>query len=151
VRTRIFEDYANIDAIREADFLVTYTCDVVPPVEVQEALHGTNPVPRLLDNGLYGRPRWAPLMMETLGTQYFADPPIAAYKSTVADPDHPPTQGGMEPFETTDELFIFSEISARVFVIIPLILDRFGQAHEGDQSLRDRSSEKTCRPHNLDR
>ena len=54
MRTRIFEDYANIDAIREADFLVTYTCDVVPPVEVQEALHGTNPVPRLLDNGLYG-------------------------------------------------------------------------------------------------
>ncbi|WP_375195680.1 ThuA domain-containing protein [Sphingobium sp.] len=118
VRTRVFEDYANIDAIREADFLITYTCDVIPPLEVQEALrdwvkdggrwyalHGTNSVLRLFDNGLYGSPRWAPLMMETLGTQFIAHPPIAPYKVTVADPDHPLTQG-VEPFETTDELYL---------------------------------------------
>ena len=28
VRVRVFEDYSNLDAIRAADFLVTYTCDV---------------------------------------------------------------------------------------------------------------------------
>ncbi|HUD94170.1 ThuA domain-containing protein [Sphingobium sp.] len=118
VRTRVFEDYANIDAIRVADFLITYTCDVVPPLEVQEALrdwvkgggrwyalHGTNSVLRLFDNGLYGSPRWAPLMMETLGSQFIAHPPIAPYRVTVADPGHPLTQG-VEPFETTDELYL---------------------------------------------
>lgn len=118
VRTRVFEDYSNIEAIKAADFLITYTCDVVPPLDVQEALrdwvkgggrwyalHGTNSVLRLFDNGLYGSPRWAPLMMETLGTQFIAHPPIAPYKVEVADPNHPLTQG-VEPFETTDELYL---------------------------------------------
>lgn len=118
VRTRVFEDYANVDAIRAADFLITYTCDVTPPLAIQEelrdwvrnggrwyALHGTNSVLRLFDNGLYGAPRWAPLFMETLGTQFIAHPPIAPYSVTVADPDHPLTRG-IGPFETTDELYL---------------------------------------------
>jgi type 1 glutamine amidotransferase len=118
VRTRVFEDYSNIDAITKADFLITYTCDVVPSLEAQEALrewvkgggrwyalHGTNSVLRLFENGLYGSPRWAPLFMETLGTQFIAHPPIAPYPVSVADPDHPITKG-IEPFETTDELYL---------------------------------------------
>jgi len=118
VRTRVFEDYSNIEAILATDFLITYTCDVIPPLEVQEALrdwvgkggrwyalHGTNSVLRLFDNGLYGSPRWAPLFMETLGTQFIAHPPIAPYSVTVADPDHPLTRG-VKPFETTDELYL---------------------------------------------
>ncbi|MFY9352009.1 MAG: ThuA domain-containing protein [Sphingobium sp.] len=118
VRTRVFEDYGNLDAIRQADFLITYTCDVTPPLEAQEALrdwvrgggrwyalHGTNSVLRLFDNGLYGAPRWAPLLMETLGTQFIAHPPIAPYKVEVADANHPLTQG-IAPFETTDELYL---------------------------------------------
>jgi len=118
VRTRVFEDYGNAEAIREADFLITYTCDVVPPLATQEmlrqwvrdggrwyALHGTNSVLRLFDNGLYGSPRWAPLMMETLGSQFIAHPPIAPYRVEVADADHPLTRG-IEPFETTDELYL---------------------------------------------
>lgn len=118
VRTRVFEDYGNLDAIRQADFLITYTCDVMPPIDVQEALrdwvrdggrwyalHGTNSVLRLFDNGLYGAPRWAPLMMETLGTQFIAHPPIAPYRVEVADGDHPLT-AGIAPFETTDELYL---------------------------------------------
>lgn len=118
VRARVFEDYSNLDAIRQSDFLITYTCDVIPPLETQEALrdyvrgggrwyalHGTNSVLRLFDNGLYGSPRWAPLFMETLGTQFIAHPPIAPYRVTVADPDHPMT-AGIEPFETTDELYL---------------------------------------------
>ena len=118
VRTRVLEDYGNLDAIKAADFLITYTCDVVPPLETQEALrqwvrdggrwyalHGTNSVLRLFDNGLYGSPRWAPLMMETLGTQFIAHPPIAPYRVEVADVDHMLTRG-LEPFETTDELYL---------------------------------------------
>ena len=38
VRVRVFEDYRNVAAISEADFIVTYTCDVIPSMEAQEAL-----------------------------------------------------------------------------------------------------------------
>jgi len=121
VRTRVFEDYENVAAIAAADILVTYTCDVTPSLAAQEvlrdwlmaggrwyALHGTNSVLRLLTEGsnagLWDAPRWAPLMMNLLGSQFLSHPPIAPYTVTVADPHHPLTQG-VEPFETTDELY----------------------------------------------
>lgn len=118
VRVRVFEDYANIAAIAEADFLVTYTCDVIPPLEVQEALraflerggrwyalHGTNSILRWLADGRVSSPRRAPLFMEMLGSMFIAHPPIAPYRVTVADPTHPLVDG-VEPFETTDELYL---------------------------------------------
>ena len=118
VRVRVFEDYSNLDAIREADFLISYTCDVIPALESQEvlrefvknggrwyALHGTNSVLRLLDSGLFDAPRWAPLFMDVLGSQFIAHPPIAPYTVTVAKPDHPLVEG-IEDFETTDEQYL---------------------------------------------
>ena len=118
VRIRVFEDYSNLDAIRKASFLVTYTCDVVPSLEQQEALrvwvegggrwlalHGTNSILRFLDSGLVDSPAWAPHLMQTLGTQFIAHPPIAPYRVEVADPEHPLVRG-IEPFETTDELYL---------------------------------------------
>lgn len=117
VRTRVFENYETLDAIRNADILITYTCDVTPSLAAQEALrdwlaaggrwyalHGTNSVLRLLESGLWDAPRWAPLMMDLLGTQFLSHPPIAPYKVTVADPGHP-LVAGIEPFETNDELY----------------------------------------------
>jgi uncharacterized protein len=117
VRTRVFEDYENLEAIREADIIVSYTCNVVPSLLAQEALrdwvhaggrwhalHGTNSVLRLMDDGLFHAPRWAPLMMEVLGSQFLSHPPIAPYTVTIADPDHALTRG-VEPFETADELY----------------------------------------------
>ena len=72
IRTRVFEDYEKVEAIAQADILITYTCDVTPSLAAQEvlrdwlaeggrwyALHGTNSVLRLLDNGLWEAPRWA--------------------------------------------------------------------------------------------
>jgi len=38
VRIRVFEDYENLEALAEADFLVSYTCNVVPSLPAQEAL-----------------------------------------------------------------------------------------------------------------
>ncbi|GAB4152982.1 MAG: hypothetical protein Tsb0016_25460 [Sphingomonadales bacterium] len=118
IRTRVFEDYENIPALEAADFIISYTCDVVPSVAAQEALraalakgvrwyalHGTNSILRLMDNGLYGGPRWAPLFMETLGTQFQAHPPIAPYRVEVVQPDHELVKG-IAPFETTDELYL---------------------------------------------
>jgi uncharacterized protein len=117
VRTRVFEDYENPEAIREAQIIVSYTCNVVPSLAAQEALrdwvqaggrwyalHGTNSVLRLMDDGLFHAPRWAPLMMDVLGSQFISHPPIAPYTVTVADPDHALTRG-VKPFETTDELY----------------------------------------------
>ena len=80
VRVRVFEDYSNLEALAAADFLVTYTCDVMPSLKEQEALrafldgggrwyalHGTNSILRYLPNGRVDSPRWAPHFMETMG------------------------------------------------------------------------------------
>ncbi len=117
VRCRVFEDYENIAAIEAADILITYTCDVTPSLDAQEAvrkwlgnggrwyaLHGTNSVLRLLENGLWDAPRWAPLFMEMLGSQFLSHPPITPYLVTVADPAHPLVKD-IQAFETTDELY----------------------------------------------
>ncbi len=118
VRVRVFEDYQNVAAIEEADFIVTYTCDVVPPLAAQEvlrgflerggrwyALHGTNSILRWLADGRVDSPRWAPHFMHTLGSMFVAHPPIAPYTVTVADASHR-LVAGVEPFETTDELYL---------------------------------------------
>lgn len=118
IRTRVFEDYSRVDLLKETDILITYTCDVMPSLDEQEALrtfvqkggkwfalHGTNAILRFMANGDVLAPRWAPHMMETLGSQFIAHPPIQPYTVEVADPDHPLVEG-VEPFETTDELYL---------------------------------------------
>ncbi len=118
VRVRVFEDYSGIDAISSAHFLITYTCDVIPRLDEQEALrrfvvrggrwyalHGTNSILRFLKSGQVDSPDWAPHFMETLGSMFIAHPPIAPYRVTVSDPDHP-LVAGIEPFETSDELYL---------------------------------------------
>jgi len=134
VRVRVFEDYSNLEAIAAADFLVTYTCDVVPPLPAQEALrafvarggrwyalHGTNSILRFLESGLVDSPRWAPHFMETLGSMFVAHPPITPYRVTVADPDHELVKG-VEPFDATDELYL-SEYYAKLHVLLETEFD----------------------------
>jgi hypothetical protein len=118
VRVRVFEDYANANAISSANFLISYTCDVIPGLEEQEqlrsfverggrwfALHATNSILRFLKSGEVDSPDWAPQFMETLGSMFIAHPPIGPYQVTVADPKHPLVKG-IEPFDTTDELYL---------------------------------------------
>ena len=118
IRVRVFEDYEAVAAITAADFLVSYTCDVIPSLPAQEAirawvekggrwyaLHGTNSILRWTLDGRVNSPRWAPLHMDTLGSQFIAHPPIAPYTVTVADPSHP-LVAGVAPFETTDEIYL---------------------------------------------
>ena len=38
IRTTVAPTYDDLDAIHAADFLITYTCDVTPSVEVQKGL-----------------------------------------------------------------------------------------------------------------
>jgi type 1 glutamine amidotransferase len=120
IRTRVFENYDAVADIVSCDFLITYTCDVTPSLEAQEALrryvaggrrwfalHGTNSILRFLENGKVDSPRWAPHLMETLGSMFIAHPPIEPYRvePTAAGIEHPLTKG-IEPFTTTDELYL---------------------------------------------
>jgi uncharacterized protein len=118
IRTRVFEDYSQIDAISSCEFLVTYTCDVTPSLAQQEALrhfvangrrwfalHGTNSILRFLENGKVDSPRWAPHFMETLGSMFIAHPPIRPYRVERTARVHELTNG-IEPFTTTDELYL---------------------------------------------
>lgn len=118
IRVRVGEDYGNVAAIGAADFLVTYTCDVVPTEEqlaVLEsflasgrrwfALHGTNSILRYVKGAGWDAPRSAPRLMQMLGSQFVAHPPIQPYRVEVSDPDHPLVRG-IEPFEADDELYL---------------------------------------------
>jgi uncharacterized protein len=129
VRVRVFEDYSNLEAIAAADFLVTYTCDVVPSLTQQEALraylegggrwyalHGTNSILRFLKSGLVDSPRWAPLFMQTLGSQFIAHPPIQPYRVEVADAGHSLVEG-VQPFDADDELYL-SEYHGDLHVLL---------------------------------
>ena len=118
VRTQVAADYHDLEAIGESDFLITYTCNLVPTEEEQVALkdyveagkrwfalHGTNSILKFLEDGRVDAPEIAPVLMSTLGTQFIAHPPIAPYKVRVADHDHELVRDIAE-FETDDELYL---------------------------------------------
>ncbi|MEM7408675.1 MAG: ThuA domain-containing protein [Myxococcota bacterium] len=117
IRTRVAEDYRDTQALADADCLITYTCDVAgTPAEQQAladfvasgkrwfALHGTNSVLEMLQEHVR-TPRDHPVLMQTLGSQFLAHPPIGPYDVTVSDTDDP-LVSGIEPFEVTDELYL---------------------------------------------
>jgi type 1 glutamine amidotransferase len=117
IRTRVAEDYADAQAIADADFLITYTCDVAGTPEQQKALaeyvrgggrwfalHGTNSVLEMLAEGVKA-PRGHDTLMQTLGSQFLAHPPIGKFQVGVSAPDHP-LVAGIEPFEVEDELYL---------------------------------------------
>ncbi|MYF49238.1 MAG: ThuA domain-containing protein, partial [Gammaproteobacteria bacterium] len=97
VRVRVAPDYHDVDGIQASDFLITYTCDLVPEADEQVALrdfiasgkrwfalHGTNAILKFLEDGRVDAPETAPVLMETLGTQFLAHPPIHPFKVTVS-------------------------------------------------------------------
>lgn len=117
IKTRVFADYEFGDALDSATMLVTYTCNVIPSEPMQHrvrkwladggrwfALHGTNAVLELLEDGRWSAPRSAPMLAEMLGSQFISHPPIVPYRVTVADPGHP-LVADIEPFEADDELY----------------------------------------------
>ena len=122
VRTRVFEDYRCLDALERADLLVTYTCDVRPTDEQQDALagfvdrggrwlalHGTHSAidPPGGANGadVYTTPRVLGKVADLLGGQFLGHPPIAPYTVHITAPEHP-LVAGIQPFEVRDELYV---------------------------------------------
>ena len=99
IRTRMAEDYRDIEAIRASDFLLTYTVDVVPDettsLQLRDhvssgkrwlALHGTNSILRYVKGRGWEAPRESRTFMETLGSQFVAHPPIAPFRVEATQP-----------------------------------------------------------------
>jgi type 1 glutamine amidotransferase len=119
VRTRVFEDYRCLDALERTDLLVTYTCDVRPTPEQQDALvgfverggrwlalHGTHSAIDPPDGSdVYTTPRVLGKVAMLLGGQFLGHPPIAPYTVHVTAPEHP-LVAGIQPFEVRDELYV---------------------------------------------
>jgi type 1 glutamine amidotransferase len=118
IRTSVAADYASTGHLANADFLITYTCDLAPGADEVAALaaflerggrwlalHGTNSLLRFLENGTVATPDDAPGFMELLGTRFAAHPPIGAYKVHITRDDHVMTRG-LRAFNTIDELYL---------------------------------------------
>jgi hypothetical protein len=129
IRTRMAEDYRDVAAITAADFLITYTVDIVPDEATSGqlrdyvasgkrwlALHGTNSILRYLKGRGWDAPRDARTFMETLGSQFVAHPAIEPYRVEVTRPEHP-LVAGIEPFDADDELYL-SELHPPLEVLL---------------------------------
>ena len=117
IRTTVAMDYSNTERLSACQFLVTYTCDVLPtPEEVTAikafldkggrwlALHGTNSILRFVEGGV-DCPEERDDLMEVLGTQFKAHPPIGPFRVEISDRTHALTKG-LEDFDVIDELYI---------------------------------------------
>ncbi|MFK7913539.1 MAG: ThuA domain-containing protein [Pseudomonadales bacterium] len=118
VRVTVAPDYHDLEAIGESDMIISYTCNLVPTEDEQHALrdfvasgkswfalHGTNSILEFLESGKVNAPETAPVLMETLGTQFIAHPPIQPFTVKTTDPEHELVKGVGE-FETDDELYL---------------------------------------------
>ena len=118
VRVAVREDWNDVDTLTAVDMIVSYTCDVRPPGDAQEALrgwverggrwvalHGTNSAldhPR--PNGVEA-PRCFPSWVDTLGSQFIAHPKLGPISVESAAPGHW-LVAGIDSFTTTDELYL---------------------------------------------
>jgi type 1 glutamine amidotransferase len=138
VRVQVGPDYRDVDAIAASDLLVTYTCNVRPTEAQQDALagfvagggrwlalHGTNAALDFTPAGV-DSPRVFPRLVDVLGSQFIAHPPIAPYTVAPVAPGHP-LVAGIPPFETTDELYLSEEREG----LVPLLATRWGGAAPG--------------------
>ena len=118
IRTTVGCDYAATDRIAACRFLVSYTCDLMPtPQETAAirtwlegggkwlALHGTNSILVFTESGAVDTPNDRGDVMEILGTQFKAHPPIGSFKVEVVNRDHELTRG-IDDFEVVDELYL---------------------------------------------
>jgi uncharacterized protein len=134
IRTKVGQDYHDIEAIEASTFLVTYTSDVRPTLEQQErlrawvegggrwfALHSTNAAldPPNPYPGNFTTPRAFPLFVDTLGSQFISHPKMDPYDVTItpgAEAD--PLIAGIEPFTAVEEELYLSEFYADVQVLL---------------------------------
>jgi uncharacterized protein len=159
-RVRVQPDYDDTDGITASSILVSYTCDVRPSEEAQQAirswveqggrwvaLHGTNAALDLGGPNGVDAPRVFPLWADTLGSQFVAHPPIQQYRVEVTESSSEHPVGwlvhGIEPFETDDELYL-SEYHHRE-QLVPLLQTTW----QGDAKGFVEADWSTADPHHL--
>ncbi len=114
VNTRVAENFSATEAIASSKLLITYTCDLRPTLEEQEALdqflaaggrwfalHATNALLEFVD-GKADTPDLAPKFMQLLGSKFIAHPPNQTFGIKVTDVQHPLTEN-IDDFEVHDE------------------------------------------------
>jgi len=120
-RTTVMSDYSDLEAIKGADVLVTYTSDVRPSAVQSQvlaehvagggrwlALHATCSAVDPPEQGgprVFRTPRVIEELAALVGGQFLAHPPIASYRVEVTDPAHP-LVAGLDAFDTVDELYV---------------------------------------------
>lgn len=138
IRTTVSSDFAIASELSDCEFLVTYTCDLRPTADQEQALHdfvkaggrwialhATNALLDFSSKGVKCAPGHD-LFMETLGSRFIAHPRIEPYIVSVADPTHPLVEG-IEEFEATDELYLCHYIGE----VQPLLQTRFTGTFSG--------------------
>ena len=136
IRTTVACDYGGIERLDQCRMLVTYTCDLMPTPEQLTAirawlerggkwlaLHGTNSILRFTEQGV-DCPDERPDVMELLGTQFVAHPPIGVFSVEVVNRDHALTRG-IDDFDVVDELYLSrttAPITARTSSVTPSTL-----------------------------
>ena len=123
IKVQVGADYSDMEAISACDFLITYTCDVVPgeaeTARLKEyiqaghkwfALHGTNSILEFLapdeqGNLMVDCPEKNVPFMEILGSQFMSHPPIHDYQVLCTEPEHPLVKD-IPVFTVDDELYL---------------------------------------------
>ncbi len=117
IRTKVAADYHDIEGIQTSDFLISYTCNLMPSEDEQKALveyikgggkwfalHGTNSILEFTEKGV-DAPETAPIVMELLGSQFMAHPPIQPFTVKTEAMDHELVKDVGE-FDTDDEQYL---------------------------------------------
>ncbi len=122
IRATVAADYVDVARIAACRFLVSYTCDLLPTVDEAAAirafldrggrwlaLHGTNSILRFTDAGV-DCPDERPDVMDILGTQFKAHPPIGPFTVEVVDRTNP-LSAGIDDFQVVDELYLSKTVA----------------------------------------
>ena len=129
INTRVAENFSDTKAIEDSALLITYTCDLRPTLEEQEALagflekggrwfalHATNALLDFVD-GKADTPNVAPRFMELLGSRFIAHPANQRIEVKVTDVEHPLTDN-IEDFDVEDEEPYYCEAQGEQIVLL---------------------------------
>ncbi|MEM9254996.1 MAG: ThuA domain-containing protein [Pseudomonadota bacterium] len=141
IKVQVGADYSDIDAICECDFIISYTCDIVPTAEETQrligfvqsgkkwfALHGTNSILRFLEPAADGSlrvdcPEDNVPFMELLGSQFMSHPPIEPYDVHVSKPEHPLVKG-LPSFNVDQEELYLCKMHGEYETLLHCLWDR---------------------------
>ena len=154
IRTTVAADYSGLERLDQCRFLVTYTCDLLPTKKQAQqlrswleaggkwlALHGTNSILVFTESGLVDAPDDTTGLMEMLGTQFKAHPPIGPFPVEVVNKDHELTRG-IDDFEIVDELYL-SETTAPIDTLMQTTFEGEATGFTKEHLHRDPRGDRT--------